>query len=212
VPLPGRVCRRTMHYPDLAGFLPAQRAAMPVADHLAGKAKWTGRGWRYELELTVFDPPPGSDPARDLAPADVEVEWPSFPELAARMDEGERLLRALGEWQASHPWTNHFVPAGASERVIGQILAGLTIDDIGEHGTVLTYPLPRSVLRTPGMTLPPEPVSHLFALLRTAAPDHRLAPMLDSNRTVHRLVTAAGGTEYLPAVHTPPDRQTPSVG
>lgn len=198
VPAPEVVTRYTLHYPSLGVFLRDQRAAMANADHLAGKAKWTAVGWRYELELTRYS---HSDPPA-LSFVDAEVEHPTHWELATRMDEGERRLRALGEWTVPHPWANHFVPASAAEDVLGQVLTGLTGDDIGRNGTVLTYPVLRSVLATPGMVLPDEPVSHLFALLRVAAPDGPISAeaMVESNRVVARLVADAGGTEYLDAL------------
>ncbi|WP_156755883.1 FAD-binding protein [Actinokineospora pegani] len=203
VPAPTTARVHTLHYTSLDTFLDDQRHAMtlPDADYLEGQAKWTGTGWRYELELVQYvnnDHPPAD--LNDLQYNDHEFAERDYYDFATRLRAGEELLRQLGDWLQPHPWVNYLVPAPKAEQVIDHVLATTTLDDIGVRGTVLTYPYPRARMRTPAMPLPAgDDDFHIIALLRTALPDAPVShhQMLEANNRLDHHVTTNGGTIYL---------------
>ena len=41
-------------------------------------------------------------------------------------------LKQIGVWAFPHPWVNLFVPAANAQTLIGETLASLTVDDVGQ--------------------------------------------------------------------------------
>jgi len=208
-PAPNTVRRHVLHYTSLTVFLADQRRAMvlPDADYLEGSAKWTGNGWRYELEFVQY-PGKATDAPADLTSLSfddrvyVELDYNAF---AIRLRDGERRMREIGDWMCPHPWVNYFLPESTADTTIHQILNTTTVEQVGERGTVLTYPFIRNRMRTPAMQLPMSAVFHLFALLRTAVPAAPVSgtDMIEINHTLDRLVTDNDGTIYLGSLPRP---------
>ncbi|EWC64520.1 Cytokinin oxidase [Actinokineospora spheciospongiae] len=202
-PTPDTIRRHVLHYTSLTAFLADQRRAMtlPDADYLEGQAKWTGNGWRYELEFVQY-PGKATDAPADLTSLsfdDREYEELDYNAFATRLRDGERRMREIGDWLCPHPWVNYFLPESTTDTIIHRILDTTTLDQIGERGTVLTYPFTRHRMRTPAMQLPTSAVFHLFALLRTAVPAAPVSgtDMIEINHTLDRVVTDNDGTIYL---------------
>jgi cytokinin dehydrogenase len=212
IPAPAQVRLHKLFYPDLTTFLRDQHSAMAERrfGHLQGQAKWVDGSWRYRLDAATYGRPSSAraDPTSDLAwlrDGTESIENMEFTAFAHQLDEGEALLRAVGDWDAPHPWVNYFLPGRRAPELIASIMADLTVDDVGKRGIVLIYPIETALVSTPGILLPDEPVAYLFCLLRTAAPDGTVTAeqMLAANEVLDGFVTGNGGTIYLGPVDDP---------
>ena len=96
-----------------------------------------------------------------------------------------------------HPWVNLFVPAANAETLIGETLADLTVDDVGQ-GPILIYPFNRDVFRTRFFRVPNSRHFFVFALLRNAVPPtpDRAAELIAANRQLFERATMFGGKRY----------------
>src|SRR5689334_17731124 len=106
-------------------------------------------------------------------------------------------LRLIGVWAFPHPWVNLFVAAANAETLIGETLATLTIDDVGQ-GPILIYPFNRELFHTPFFRVPETDHFFVFALLRNAVPPTpgRAAELIAANRTLFERATMLGGKRY----------------
>jgi len=106
-------------------------------------------------------------------------------------------LRQIGVWDFPHPWINLFVPAANAQTLIGETLANLTVDDVGQ-GPIRIYPFNRELFRTPFFRVPDSRHFFVFALLRNAVPPtpERAAQLIEDNRTLFERAVALGGKRY----------------
>ena len=106
-------------------------------------------------------------------------------------------LRQIGVWEFPHPWVNLFVPAANAQILIGETLANLTVDDVGQ-GPILIYPFNRELFRAPFFRVPNSRHFFLFALLRNAVPPtpERAAQLVAANRTLFERAVMLGGKRY----------------
>ncbi|MBX6765990.1 MAG: FAD-binding protein [Actinomadura rubrobrunea] len=168
---------------DLVGLQRGVRA-----DHISGQAKPDGPRWRFEAKAAVFDgtrPPDGVEPS--------EVERLPYRDFADRMRPDVEELVRIGEWSRPHPWAMVLLPAARAAGLIGEVLAGTAVGDLGLSGVVLVKAL--TVGRVPMLRSPADPV--LFGLLRTASPGCTpVAEMTAANRRLYARAAAIGGTRY----------------
>jgi FAD/FMN-containing dehydrogenase len=189
--------RYHLQYDNLADFLADQRMLMAAKrfDYLEGQAK---PGWIYEIEAVKYYTPPDS-----LSPELLDglrfsdVEDLTYPDFLNRMAEGEALLRSIGDWERPHVWAEVFVPDSVADEFVAEVMADLTVEDIGEFGVILIYPFDTTKVTAPQPQLPAEAVAFMVALLRTAADDKALTRMLVANDTLRQRTLDAGGTIYL---------------
>lgn len=207
------VRRYQLCYDDLVEFVRDQRRLIVEGrfDHVKGLAKPSGNGWTYVLEAALFH-------TADIAHADrrvladlsyqrgteviEEIDHFGFLDRMAPEEAFLRSAEAEYAWYRPHPWINVFLPDSATVDVVGDAMDELTSDDIGDTGLVLLYPFHTGRAATPGLSLPDEPITFLFALLRTAAPDDGtiVQRMLSGNRALRRRALHAGGSVYLDSV------------
>ncbi|MEV4312639.1 FAD-binding protein [Actinocrispum sp. NPDC049592] len=195
IPAPTHARRYVIPYPDLPQFLADQRALMASRrfSYLEGQAK---PGWSYEIEAVSFYTPPAA-PAElppGLPPATVEDL--GYFDFLNRVAEGERLLRQIGDWARPHPWADLMLPDDAADAFLGDLMAGMTVEDLGEFGVFLIYPFDTTLIRAPQPRVPATPAAFLVALLRTAQDASALAHMLELNDRLRSQTLAAGGSVY----------------
>jgi hypothetical protein len=160
-------------------------------------------GWQFQLETTTsFAPGQAPNDAAlcaDLAYISGTVTAQDMPYIAYlnRLEPLVNLLKQLGIWSFPHPWVNLFVPATSAATFIGETLATLTVDDVGQ-GPIVLSPLPRARFRTPFLRVPQSQHFFLFALLRNAIPPtpERAAALIAANRQLFEQVTARRGKRY----------------
>ncbi|MGH3928489.1 MAG: FAD-binding protein [Pseudonocardiaceae bacterium] len=204
IPAPTRVRCYRLYYQDLAAYLADQRrlVAADRFDYLEGQILSAGPGsWCYLLEAAAYYTPPMTPPAAPLKRLDHErdeVEDTSYRQFARRMEPGEAVLRASGEWLHPHVWLNVFLPEDATASVVGAVLAELTATDLGNSGLGLLYPLRTDRLHAPLTRIPDTDLVWLFALLRTAGADDPTASatLVEANRAILDRAVASGATAY----------------
>lgn len=104
-------------------------------------------------------------------------------------------LRQIGVWDFPHPWVNLF-PAANAETLIGETLANLTVDDVGQ-GPILMYPFNRELFRAPFFRVPDSRHFFIFSLLRNAVPPTpERAAELVANRILFDRAVSLGGKRY----------------
>ncbi|WP_148088996.1 FAD-binding protein [Saccharothrix texasensis] len=190
-----------LRYDRVGDFLRDQRllAAERRFDHLEGRARPDGAGrWSFRIDATAYFTPPAPPPEplaglRDRREA-ADADTATYRRFANRMADDVAALRVLGPWRWPHPWLTVLLPDATVEEVLTASLAGPAV---GGNGVVLVYPVPRAVLRTPGLRVPDSPLVFLLALLRTADSAPALRAMVEDNDVLRRLCLAAGGTTYL---------------
>lgn len=173
-------------------------------DTVQGFAVPDGAGnWLYQLETTKYFSPghepddasllsglafnPGTQSAQDMTYFDY------LNRLAPLVD----FLRQIGVWAFPHPWVNLFVPAANAQTLIGETLATLTVDDVGQ-GPILIYPFNRQLFRAPFFRVPNSRHFFIFSLLRNAVPPtaERAAQLVAANRTLFEHAVMLGGKRY----------------
>ena len=160
-------------------------------------------GWLYQLETTkYFSPGHEPDDASLLSglafnPGTQSAQDMTYFDYLNRLAPLIAFLRQIGVWELPHPWVNLFVPAANAETLIGETLATLTVDDVGQ-GPILIYPFNRELFRAPFFRVPDSDHFFVFALLRNAVPPtpERVAQLLAANRTLFERAVALGGKRY----------------
>jgi FAD/FMN-containing dehydrogenase len=209
VPAPSQVRHYVLYYPDVDALTADQRLVQADGrfSFAEGEAQLnpSGPGWLYYLEAgAYYDSVPPDDHA--LA-GDLHYERGSeqiadldYYAFLDRLAPAVAYLESTGEWYDPHPWWNMFLPGSATDPFVSGVMARLTEADIGASGVILLYPLRRTVLRTPLLRVPDEPVIFLFSVLRTAAPDLGGAlsaeVMLGDNRALFEQARELGGYQY----------------
>jgi len=173
-------------------------------DTVQGFAVPDGAGsWLFQLETTkYFSPGNEPDDASLLNGLAFDAGTQSAQDMTYfdylnRLAPLVEFLRQIGVWAFPHPWVNLFVPAANAEIFIGETLANLTVDDVGQ-GPVLIYPFNRELFRTPFFRVPDSRQFFVFALLRNAVPPtpQRAAELIAANRTLFERATMLGGKRY----------------
>jgi cytokinin dehydrogenase len=160
-------------------------------------------GWLFQLETTrYFSPGDEPDDASLLSglafnPGTQSAQDMTYFDYLNRLAPLVEFLRQIGVWALPHPWVNLFVPAANAQTLIGETLASLTVDDVGQ-GPILIYPFNRELFRTPFFRVPASRHFFVFALLRNAIPPtpERVAQLLADNRTLFERAVTLGGKRY----------------
>ncbi|WP_436499585.1 FAD-binding protein [Actinokineospora sp. HUAS TT18] len=204
IPAPEAVRVVHIYYHDLALFLREQLSLMEsgAADYLEGHARPDGAGaWWHRIEAAFNHGAhgPNDEIIKQLSSDEIEVEDTDYWSFVRRLADGEEVLRASGHWLHPHAWVNGLVPESRAEQAIAEVMASLSPDDMIDFETVLHYPVPRAAIDTPRLQMADEPISFLFAVLRTASPGHSLTldDMLTSNQTIEQTIRRHGGAAYL---------------
>lgn len=160
-------------------------------------------GWLYQLETTKYFAP-GNEPddaslLSGLAfdPGTQTAQDMTYFDYLNRLAPLVEFLRQIGVWAFPHPWVNLFVPAANAQTLIGETLASLTVDDVGQ-GPILIYPFNRDVFHTPFFRVPESRHFFVFALLRNAVPPtpERAAELVADNRELFERAMTLGGKRY----------------
>ena len=173
-------------------------------DTVQGFAVPDGAGnWLYQLETTKnFSPGNEPDDAALLNglafdPGTQTVQDMTYFDYLNRLAPLVAFLRQIGVWDFPHPWINLFVPAANAETLIGETLANLTVDDVGQ-GPILIYPFNRELFRAPFFRVPDSRHFFIFSLLRNAVPPtpERAAELVAANRILFDRAVSLGGKRY----------------
>jgi FAD/FMN-containing dehydrogenase len=173
-------------------------------DTVQGFAVPDGAGsWLYQLETAkYFSPGNEPDDASLLSglafnPGTQSAQDMSYFDYLNRLAPLVEFLRLIGVWAFPHPWVNLLVPAANAETLIGETLATLTIDDVGQ-GPILIYPFNRELFRTPFFRVPDSRHFFVFSLLRNAIPPtpERVAELVAANRILFERAVMLGGKRY----------------
>jgi cytokinin dehydrogenase len=160
-------------------------------------------GWLYQLETAKYFAP-GHEPddnsllaGLSFNPGTQSAQDMSYFDYLNRLAPLVAFLRQIGVWAFPHPWVNLFVPAAHAQTLIGETLATLTVDDVGQ-GPILIYPFNRNLFRAPFFRLPDSRHFFIFSLLRNAVPPtpERAAQLVAANRTLFERAVALGGKRY----------------
>ncbi len=160
-------------------------------------------GWSYSLEATR-NFAPGSEPDDAELTGDLNyqagqlaVQDLAYFDFLNRLAPVVEFLKQIGVWYFPHPWIDLFLPGDAAEAFIGDTLAEITADDVGQ-GPVAIYPYRRSSFSQPFLRLPNTDVFFLFALLRNAIPPtpERVDELVQANRLLFDAAVDAGGFSY----------------
>ena len=193
-------------YSDLAVFLSDLEKLIDDGrfDTVQGSAVPDGAGsWLFQLETTkYFSPGAEPDDASLLSglafnPGTQTALDMTYFDYLNRLAPLVAFLRQIGVWDFPHPWVNLFVPAANAHTLIGETLANLTVDDVGQ-GPILINPFNRDVFRTPFFRVPDSRHFFLFALLRNAVPPtpERALELVNDNRALFERAVALGGKRY----------------
>lgn len=219
-----RTARRyQLGYDDLDAYLADQLLLIGQRrfDHVAGQARYVpGTGWRFLLEaVTTYSSDEPDDRALLAGLAHdrgaEEIHTTSYADFLHRAAPAAARLRALGSWQRDpHPRCTFLLPGRHAARFVAAVLDDLTADDLGPGGGTLLYPIPTERLGAPRMPRADDPVSVVFALLRTAPADEpeTLHRMRQANLALHGAVDRLGGVSYgyPTAAHEDRDRPVPA--
>jgi FAD/FMN-containing dehydrogenase len=173
-------------------------------DTVQGFAVPDGAGsWLFQLETTKYFSP-GNEPddasllsGLNFNPGTQSTQDMTYFDYVNRLAPLVAFLRQIGVWEFPHPWVNLFVPAANAQTFIGETLAALTVDDVGQ-GPILIYPFNRELFRAPFFRVPDSEHFFIFALLRNAVPPtpERAAQLVAANRMLFERAMTLGGKRY----------------
>ena len=160
-------------------------------------------GWRFQLETSKnFSPGNEPDDAALLSglaftPGTQLAQDMTYFDYLNRLAPLVAFLRQIGVWAFPHPWVNLFVPSANAQTLIGETLATLTVDDVGQ-GPILIYPFNRKLFRAPFFRVPDSRHFFVFSLLRNAVPPtpERAAELVTANRKLYARTVELGGKRY----------------
>jgi FAD/FMN-containing dehydrogenase len=160
-------------------------------------------GWLFQLEATKYFSP-GQEPndagllsGLHFDSGTQTAQDMTYFDYLNRLAPLVEFLRQIGAWTFPHPWVNLFVPAANAQTLIGETLANLTVDDIGQ-GPILIYPFNRDLFRTRFFRVPNSRHFFIFALLRNAVPPtpERAAELIADNRALFERAVMLDGKRY----------------
>ena len=206
IPAPPSARLYQAFYSDLQAFLSDLEGLIDDGrfDTVQGFAVADGSGgWLYQLETTKYFAPGGEpNDAALLAglsfiPGTQVAQDMSYFDYLNRLAPLVAFLRQIGAWAFPHPWVNLFVPAANVPVFIGETLANLLAEDVGQ-GPILIYPFNRDKFTAPLFRVPEGRHFYVFALLRNAIPPtpERAAGLVADNRALFERATALGGKRY----------------
>jgi cytokinin dehydrogenase len=206
IPAPPNVRLYQAFYSSLPAFLSDLEELIDDGrfDTVQGFAVPNGAGsWLFQLETSkYFSPGQEPDDATLLSglafnPGTQSALNMSYFDYVNRLAPLVAFLRQIGVWDFPHPWVNLFVPAANAQTFVGETLATLTVDDMGQ-GPILIYPFNRQLFRTPFFRVPDSRHFFIFALLRNAVPPtpERAAQLVAANRTLFERAASLDGNRY----------------
>lgn len=193
-------------YSNLANFLSDLERLIDDGrfDTVQGFAVPAGAdGWLFQLETTKYFSP-GNEPddagllnGLNFDPGTQSAQDMTYFDYLNRLAPLVQFLRQIGVWDLPHPWVNSFVPAANAETLIGETLATLTVDDVGQ-GPILIYPFNRELFRAPFFRVPDSRHFFVFSLLRNAVPPtpERCDELIAANRALFDRAVSLGGRRY----------------
>ncbi|MBR1121718.1 FAD-binding protein [Bradyrhizobium lablabi] len=201
---PERVRRYQLFYRDLASLVADQRSVLAADrfDQLQGAIIPDGkRGWRYQLEGAVHYS--GSIPDNrtvlaglsDIRDAAVITDL-TYHDDARVFEKLETLLRSKELWYRPQPWLFTFLPGSKAERAAGELMRGLSGDDVGTFGRVTFYPMLTKAFGSPLVRLPDDSTAFPFNVVRVAADKEKVGQMVAQNHALYDRVREAGGVLY----------------
>jgi cytokinin dehydrogenase len=107
------------------------------------------------------------------------------------------LLRSKGQWSRPQPWLFTFLRGSNAEQVAGEILGGLSSEEIGPFGRITYYPMLTGAFRAPLVRLPDEGVVFPFSIIRIPASSDAatIERMVAQNRALYERIRNAGGVQ-----------------
>jgi len=122
----------------------------------------------------------------------------SYRDDALAFAKLEKVLRQNGQWFYPKPWLLSFLPASTAEQTVGEMLGGLTGDDVGPFGRLTCYPMFTAASRTPLVRFPDEAIVFVVNLIRIPATNDAATTeqMIARNRTLYDRIQSAGGVLY----------------
>jgi FAD/FMN-containing dehydrogenase len=193
-------------YNDLGAFLSDLERLIDDKrfDTVQGFAVADGSGgWLYQLETSKYFSP-GHEPndaallaGLSFIPGTQTVQDMTYFDYLNRLAPLVAFLRQIGAWFVPHPWVNLFVPASNARTFVGETLANLSADDVGQ-GPILIYPFNRVLFNAPFFRVPDGRHFFVFSLLRNALPPtpERAEGLVAANRALFDRATALGGKRY----------------
>jgi len=206
IPAPPNARLYQAFYSSLPAFLSDLETLIDDArfDTVQGFAVPDGAGgWLYQLETSKYFSP-GNEPddasllsGLSFNPGTQTALDMTYFDYLNRLAPLIVFLRQVGVWDLPHPWVNLFVPAANALTLIGETLATLTVDDVGQ-GPILIYPFNRELFRTPFFRVPDSRHFFVFSLLRNAVPPtpERIGQLIAANRALFERATTLGGKRY----------------
>ena len=206
MPAPANARLYQAFYSNLAAFLSDLEELIDDGrfDTVQGFAVPDGSGgWLFQLETAkYFSPGQEPDDASLLSglsfnPGTQSAQDMTYFGYLNRLAPLVEFLRQIGVWALPHPWVNLFVPAANAQTLIGETLATLTVDDMGQ-GPILIYPFNRELYRTPFFRVPDSRHFFVFSLLRNAVPPtpERATQLIAANRALFERAAMLGGKRY----------------
>jgi FAD/FMN-containing dehydrogenase len=149
-------------------------------------------------------PPDGDQLLRGLTlpPSAASLEDQPYLEQVLAVDVVIDFFKAVGLWDGVlHPWFDVWLPDSTVESYVGDVLAGLTPEDVGPTGFLLLFAQKTSELTRPFFRVPRrDDWAFLFDILTAApapGPDPAFeAAMLARNRRLFEEARRLGGTRY----------------
>ena len=208
LPAPTMARVYTLTYPQLTDLTAAQRAVLADGrfDYLEGQLVPTDDDeFAFALEGGVWfttEPPDDDSLLAGLGFSGIDVVDMPYFDWLNRLDETVQQTEAL---RLPGPWINLFLPDGATDEIVMELLSTLSPTDAG--GVALLYPAPRSLITRPQVMVPDSPVFFVLALMRAVSPpdDAAAERLIAENGALYSRVLAAGGTQYpVNALHLSP--------
>lgn len=209
VPAMARVRGHSIPYGDLAAFFRDLRTLADRGEVSEIYGEWWRPGERGDVQhLTAFtyhDGDRAPDDAyllRGLASTPDEVTSDDFLPHVSRIDDAVEQLRSALDWdRRPKPWYACWLPESTVERYVGETLAELTPDDVGDGGFVLLYVQRRSALTRPSLRLPAGDSEwvYLFTVMTAGPPEaggEFAERMLRRNRRFYERARDLGGVRY----------------
>jgi cytokinin dehydrogenase len=204
IPAPMHARVFQLFYSDLDQYVADQNVVVMDErfSYLEGQVVPAPRGgWMFMLEAASYYTPPQRPDNQALLhglgpDAGTMIEEFTYFDWQNRLAPVVAALRRSGVWFFPHPWFNVFLPGREVVSYVRDVLAHLTVADIG-NGPLLGYPFRRSKLHHRFVKTPHEEICYLLSILQTAPPDMNVVyARVAENRTLFEQARELGGTHY----------------